>query len=276
MTIKSHYYRLSTFNKKHTEKTKQKIKENTKKTIQKKYNVNNIMELQKFKDKIKQTKLEKYGDENFNNIEKNKKTKLEKYGDENFNNRNKSKITCNKKYGGNAPTCSSDILNIRKENNIKKYGVNNPMKTEKIKNKLKKINLEKYGTEFYFQSDEYKQKVFKVRYERLLNNKFIEPLFQLNEFTGIDKNYKFKCLKCNKIYESNLINQNRLPLCPDCFKIKKLKLGSSIIEKEIQFFINDNLNIKTKNNVKLFNNSKLELDIYIPDFNLAIELNGLY
>ena len=44
------------------------------------YGVDNPMKLQEFKDKGKQTKLEKYGDENYNNIEK-------------------YKITCNKKFG---------------------------------------------------------------------------------------------------------------------------------------------------------------------------------
>jgi len=36
--------------------------------------------------KSQETRLHKYGDKNFRNIEKQKQTKLEKYGDENFNN----------------------------------------------------------------------------------------------------------------------------------------------------------------------------------------------
>lgn len=43
--------------------------------------------------KVKKTKKEKYGDENYNNYEKHLKTKLEKYGSENYNNKDKSKIT---------------------------------------------------------------------------------------------------------------------------------------------------------------------------------------
>ena len=49
--------------------------------------------------KRKKTNLEKYGDENYTNIEKNKKTKLEKYGDENYNNRKLSEETCVKNNG---------------------------------------------------------------------------------------------------------------------------------------------------------------------------------
>jgi len=49
--------------------------------------------------KNKKTKLEKYGNENYQNTEKIKKTKLEKYGDENYTNRIKAKNTCIEKYG---------------------------------------------------------------------------------------------------------------------------------------------------------------------------------
>ena len=41
--------------------------------------------------KTKQTKLERYGDENFVNPLKTKQTKLEKYGDETYTNREKNK-----------------------------------------------------------------------------------------------------------------------------------------------------------------------------------------
>ena len=50
-------------------------------------------------NKARHTKLEKYGDENYNNIEKCGKTKLEKYGNKNYNNRDKYKETCLERYG---------------------------------------------------------------------------------------------------------------------------------------------------------------------------------
>ena len=85
-----------------------------------------------FKDKSKQTKIERYNDENYNNIEKNKKTifknygiehalqldefknkskqtKLEKYGDENYNNLEQYKKTCLEKYGVDNLNKNSDF-----------------------------------------------------------------------------------------------------------------------------------------------------------------------
>lgn len=49
--------------------------------------------------KIKQTKKEIYGDENYNNSEQNKLTKKIKYNNENYNNRDKSKETTLEHYG---------------------------------------------------------------------------------------------------------------------------------------------------------------------------------
>ena len=73
------------------------------KTNQKKFGVSNVMALEEFKTKIKETKKEKYGDENFNNIEQHKATNLTKYGvefvlqDPYFH--EKGKITKKEKYG---------------------------------------------------------------------------------------------------------------------------------------------------------------------------------
>ena len=71
--------------------------------------------------KIKQTKFEKYGDENYCNIEKARKTRIEKYGCF-FNNREKAKIT-----------------------NKEKYGVEYPGQIESGKIKARKTRIEKYG-----------------------------------------------------------------------------------------------------------------------------------
>lgn len=49
-------------------------------TMQEKYGVSHNMELQECRDKIKSTKLERYGDERYNNYEKGKRTNLERYG----------------------------------------------------------------------------------------------------------------------------------------------------------------------------------------------------
>jgi len=101
--------------------------------------------------KLKQTKLEKYGDENYTNKEKSKQTSLEKYGCEHYTNREKCKQTKLERYGDEYYT------NYKKseETKLKKYGnigYNNPEKT-------KKTCLEKYGTEFVIKADSVRKKI---------------------------------------------------------------------------------------------------------------------
>ena len=75
---KNHFVR-----KPHTEKTKQLIKENSLNAIRKKFGVDNVFQLDEIKEKSKATKLEKYGDANYNNLGKFKNTMLRLYGVDN-------------------------------------------------------------------------------------------------------------------------------------------------------------------------------------------------
>lgn len=84
-----------------------------KSTFNEKYGIDFYPQHQDFVKKQKQTKLERYGDENFVNAEKMLKTKLLKYGRENISNSKKYKETC-----------------------IKKYGIDNFAKTTEFKNKI--------------------------------------------------------------------------------------------------------------------------------------------
>lgn len=90
-------------------------------TTQEIYGVENVFQSETIKEKCSNTKLLKYGDENYKNIDKAKQTKLSRYGDENYNNREKANNTCLERYG---VTCYS--------------------KTKEYKNRLKPIRKEMY------------------------------------------------------------------------------------------------------------------------------------
>jgi len=88
------------FNDGYKKNCSQKCKsEKRKQTCFKKYNVEFSWQSKEFKEKSKQTRKEKYGDENYVNIKKCKETKKERYGDENYNNIEKYIKTCLKLYG---------------------------------------------------------------------------------------------------------------------------------------------------------------------------------
>jgi hypothetical protein len=220
-------------------------------------------------EKIKKTKLEKYGDENYVNVEKNKKTKLEKYGDENYNNRDKMLKTNNEKYGMNISPNTLKSINERLEAN--EFGFN----SEKFKNYLKQKNVENVS-----QIPEIKKikKHKKIKEsiaaifdgDRLKN--IVTPLFNTDEYKGSEYYtfYKFKCNVCKNEFEDNLYSGN-IPRCLKCYPHNRFK---SKIEDEILAFVkNLNLEVITHDRDILGGN---EIDIYIPTLNLAIECDGIY
>jgi hypothetical protein len=74
----------------------------------KKYGFEYIFQSKEFKEKSKQTKKEKYGNENYVNVEKGKQTCIERYGVENIRKSKKTKErikqTCIERYGVENPT----------------------------------------------------------------------------------------------------------------------------------------------------------------------------
>ena len=130
--------------------------------------------------KSRQTKLERYGDPNYSNIEKQQQTCLEKYGVkhplQNEHIKEKSKQTCLEKYGVEY-SLQSDIVKEKSEKTklekygdqhfinhekykqtcLKKYGVDNSFKSEIVKKQIKETCLEKYGNENYRNVEKHKK-----------------------------------------------------------------------------------------------------------------------
>ena len=220
--------------------------------------------------KGRQTKKKRYGDENFNNREKAIKTSLEKYGVDNYTNREKAKQTSLEKYGDEYYNNLEKII----KTNLDKYGVENYMETNEFKEKTNKTNLDKYGVTSYTKTLEYKQKIFnktKIRYAKKLNI----LLDDINYDGCVVKisNYcnKHKSFSINKYLLKNRMLYGIEDICTKCNPISE---QTSIKENELKLFI-ISLNINfIENNRKVLDGR--ELDIYLPEHNLAIEFNGLY
>jgi len=185
-----------------------------------KYGVKYTSQLPDFGEKVKKTKLEKHGDENYNNIKQIQQTCLERHGDYNplkikkFV--DKAKQTKLEKYG---KLNFNDISNVTK---LKKYGTLN------FSDKAGKTCEEKYGVTNAFQIPHVRDKAQKVRREIVLNNIFngdrlksvVIPLFLKEEYYGTEyeKKYKFRCTKCNTEFEDNLYS-GHIPRCPICIPV---------------------------------------------------------
>lgn len=86
------------------------------------------------------------------------KTKLEKYGEELKEVVNKCKNTMMEKYGVDNPSKLEFVKNKKRQTTLKNYGVDIPAKSDLIICKMKKTCLEKYGSELYMTSLDFKEK----------------------------------------------------------------------------------------------------------------------
>jgi hypothetical protein len=117
---------------------------------------------------------------------------------------------------------------------------------------------------------------FKNTWNGIINNRFNDEVVILDEndasFRGVDITYKFKCTVCKGEFDSNLICKQ----IPRCLKCYPLKSGQSKGENEIVIFLKREIpNIKVIQRDRILLCGK-EVDIYLPDYNIAIEFNGIY
>jgi len=237
------------------------------------------------KNKRKRTNLSRYGVgsplQNKGILDRVKHTNLEKYGVEsplsNKSVKDKIKQTNLEKYGVENPLQSLIIRNKVKQTNIERHGSEYAFQNENVKNKIKQTNIERYGADNPLQSENIRDKQIKTILNKnyiKLKEKFkdrIDFLFSLEDYLGgKNKLYNFKCVICNSLFEGSLFN-GLLPRCPTCYPIN---VGISNLEKQVSEWLKSwNIDIEEKNRSII---NPYELDIYLPDYSIAIEFNGLY
>ena len=235
-----------------------------------KYGVENPLQLDSNKEKIKKTNLEKYGVDNFSKTEqykeKVKNTNLEKYGVEhvlqNLEMLSKQKQTNLEKYGVEHVLQNPAILDKLKKTTYIKYGNYNFLKTEDYKKKSKQTNLEKYGVDNYNKSELSKKNTIIGQHQNYIN--YTDSGISLFK-CDLNKDHEFLIHKDNfyKRIESNL------PLCTICYPINDQK---SIKEKILLEYIQSIYSGEVISGYR----DQLEIDIYLPELKIGIEFNGLY
>ena len=261
----------------------------------------------------RKTKLERYGDENYSNIEKQKQTKLERYGDENYSNIEKSKQTCLERYGVTSYTKTSECKNKIKQTCLERYGVTNGGCSQQSLEKMKNTFKEKYGVEYSWKipgvSDKSKQTKLERYGDKNYTNREKSKQTCLERY-GVDNVFKIK--EAQEKYRQTCLNnwgvdhnwkipeEHDLTHTPEALEKKKLtslKNWGTEHPHQCKKIIDKVNNTKRKNNS--FNISKIEelsymllkekyedvirqykselypfvCDFYIPSLNLYIECN---
>lgn len=215
---------------------------------------------------------------------------------------NKKKDTLIKKYGVDNPSKSDIIKERKKETNLArfgvdhfsktdefnnkikatsqvKYGVAHPLKSKEVRNKISATIKEKYGVDSIFQAETVKQKI-KNYYN---DNHSCDNVSQRHIPTHIlkilnDKHLLKNTFQTNTVYEmSKILNVDQTTIHKRLHEFGLwdiIDYSKSNLEKEMAIFLNT-LNIKYLSQDRLEINP-FELDFYLPEQKIAIEMNGIY
>ena len=250
--------------------------EKNKKTCLERYGVTNGGGTQESIDKIRQTKIERYG--SFDVLNKlNKKngdiTRIKNYGsvEESYKHIiEKRKETLSSKSDEYYNNISQKI----KQTKLEKYGDENYVNIEK----MKKTCLERYGVDNYFKSDSLINENRNRRNQQILD-KYSEILYRTDDvFTCrcIDENCNFCDNKTFDIRYSSFFNRKfyNIDICTNRTP-EKVGSFSSCEEKSLLNFIKSIYDGEIIENDRKVLEGK-ELDIFLPNLNIAFEFNGIY
>ena len=156
---------------------------------------------------------------------------------------------CSETCSRNDPEVKEKTIQTWKEN----WGEDHPLKSKAVR---KKISQARFSNDYKYMSSP----------ERIGEGyKLVTPL---EEYEGVTRKYlNFKHKKCGHIFEY-IIQDGRKPHCPKCYA------NMSRFEEEVRQFCEQHFDNLIYNSKQII--PPLEIDIYIPDINIAIECNGVY
>ena len=189
---------------------------------------------------------------------------------------------------------------LRKKKCLEKYGVEHYLQSEEVKAKSRKTVFDKHGVEFICATKEFKEKtkisnLFKYGVEHTSQSKEVQDKKKQKCFTESGVEYynqkhipkeSMSILKdkgrLSDLYKEYTIEQISKDLkvsfgCVQNYLLKydierRVKITQSAAEKEIRDFINIKNIIECSHKIIY----PLEIDLYLPDYNLAIEFDGIY
>lgn len=205
-----------------------------------------------------------------------KKATLEKYGVDNiFKDSNFIKKSFNDKYGVDNPGQLKEVINKREKTNLEKYGTKCTFQSPELKNKIKQTCINKYGVDNVSKNAQIKEKRKKTclqkgiqKFEGTEVSEFLNSWQLDRKPTASDLlNYlesKDKNINLTNIYKL-IINENK-----EEYFSKKV----SYLELIVSDFLDSHNISYQKHNRDLI--SPLELDFYIEEYKLALEVNDIW
>lgn len=274
------------------------------KTSMERYGVKNPMMCEEVKDRLRSSLLDKYGVDWYSKtdewLEKFKTSSLIRFGVDNPSKNadviNSIRDTNRERFGVDWPMQSVSIRNKSIETIFNKHGVYSYSKTDEFKYKIINTSRIKYNVDNYSQTIECKNlvkntfdtkygghpmksevfkkisKLSKQRNTHIKYSKLIEEFYKTISYADELFTLEHNCGEIFSIQRGLLYSRLKLEKTI-CTKCNPIGVQYSEFENEICLFL-DLYNISYIRNSKILNG--LEIDILIPEFNLAIEANGIY
>lgn len=257
------------------------VTKSKRKTCLEKYGVEFPIQHQSIKDKCKITSLEKYGVTHHLKLkeqqEKQQQTCLYRYGvkhpSQHYDINIKQQETFKTIYGGSLSSGTITELGKQRISKIKKTKFNR-YNDENYFNKEKQQQtcLDRYGVTSFFKTEKFriisKNTGAYKKYVNTLPEKNLIPMFDTSVFVErVDR--EFICSVCGHVFKGSgrYPFLERCRICNSRYRSKpELAIINFLRENDIQ-----NIHPNIRNIIPY-----RELDIYLPDYNLAIEFDGLY
>lgn len=203
------------------------------------------------------------------------------------------KITCSEECRRKYYEIHKDEIEEKKTSKLKEtYQHKTEDELNEIKFRMQETCLKKYGVKHYSQTEKYKtlasenmKKIRKQTSIQQLNDVVIpkyKEICEKDDLELLEFNNRFdckvKCKKCGNIFTTKTLGYltdntttRRCKICNPMLMVNKKENG---IECEIYEFLK-------LNGIKVYQNYRelikpLEVDLYLPDYKIAIEIDGIY
>lgn len=233
-------------------------------------------------EKARATRLEHFGDENYGlyGSDSFKQQMLDRYGDEYYNNMEQGLETNRKNHGGVLNFQTPEFREKARKTKLERYGADHDME------KTRRTNLERYGCEYPWASPEAIARNV-ARKRAAAQAYFGECLAQENiiitEYE--DTRITMRCEECGNEFtysRSFLYHKVRVgKVCPFCHP-HKCNYDSNLQATIADFVDRTSEHLVARDNRTALTPEKgdkrhsPELDIYIPDLQVAFEVDGMF
>lgn len=227
----------------------------------------------------------------------------------------KRKLTCKEKYNTEWAISAPEVRQKTRQTVMNNYGVDNVFLLHEVQQETRNTQFELYIKPYqtgekkvidyirsvgitneetlhlydeYYKDNLFSELLFNTWVSQIHNSydhlfeSYIVPNFTFEEYLNVfdRKNHIFewKCKKCGNVFLSRILPylRNSYEGHPNarCIKCNPPLDGTSLEERDIQNFISSKFKNVVLNSFSII--SPYQLDIYLPDYNTAIEFNGAY